>query len=109
MEDEPLVVLCTAPSEDVGAALARGLVEAKLAACVNLVPGVRSLYLWQGAVHDEREVQLVIKTRRARFDALERWLSDHHPYDVPEVLALSVAGGSADYLRWIEESTGEDA
>ena len=104
--DEPILVLCTAPAEgDQAAALASGLVDARLAACVNLVPGLRSFYRWQGEVHDEPEVQLLIKTRRGRFDELERWLSEHHPYDVPEIVALPIERGARAYLDWLVEQT----
>jgi periplasmic divalent cation tolerance protein len=105
MQDGPILVLCTAPNGDVGATLARGLVDARLAACVNIVPGLRSFYVWKGAVHDEPEVQLLIKSRRSRFDALRDWLKGHHPYEVPEILALPIEAGSKDYLDWLEEQT----
>lgn len=103
--DAPLVVLCTAPDAEVGARLARGLVEARLAACVNVIPGLRSFYSWQGRVQDDTEVQLFIKTRRGRVEDVERWIGEHHPYDVPEVLVLSVAGGSKPYLDWLRAET----
>src|SRR5690606_29351424 len=76
MQDGPILVLCTAPDSEVGATLGRGLVEAKLAACVNIVPGLRSIYTWQGAVQDDTEAQLLIKTRWARFEALRDWLTE---------------------------------
>ncbi len=96
------VVLCTAPTLEVAETLARGLVEAGLAACVNLLPGVRSVYRWEGALHVDDEVQMVIKTTAAQFAALERHLQSHHPYDTPEVLALEVADGSHAYLAWLD-------
>lgn len=105
MQDGPILVLCTAPDADVGATLARGLVEARLAACVNVVPGLRSFYVWKGEVHDEPEVQLLVKTRRARFDALSAWIAEHHPYEVPEIVALPIEGGAKSYLDWLEEQT----
>jgi periplasmic divalent cation tolerance protein len=105
MDDGPLLILCTAPSDEVAATLARGLVEAKLAACVNVVSGLRSFYAWKGELRDEAEVQLLIKSRRARFDALEAWLREHHPYEVPEIIALPIERGSAAYLGWIIEQT----
>jgi periplasmic divalent cation tolerance protein len=95
------VVLVTAPDAEVGARLARAIVEERLAACVNVVPGVRSIYRWQGAVQDDTEVLLVMKTRADRVDALGARVRELHPYDVPEVLALAAAGGSADYLAWV--------
>jgi len=106
MNDDAILVLCTAPAGgDTAAELARGLVEQKLAACVNLITGVRSVYFWDGALQDDAEVQLLIKTRRARFDALEAWLAQHHPYEVPEGLALPIEGGAETYLRWLAEQT----
>jgi periplasmic divalent cation tolerance protein len=106
METEaPILVLCTAPDATVGAQLARGLVDAKLAACVNVVPGLRSFYFWEGEVHDDAEVQLLIKTRRERFEELEAYVKAHHPDDVPELLALPIEGGSKEYLGWLSEQT----
>lgn len=109
-EPQALVVLCTAPaSDDHAARLARGLVDARLAACVNVVPNVRSYYRWQGAVQVDDEVQLVIKTAPARLSAVQAYLAQHHPYDVPEVLALPVSGGSPSYLAWLVEQTTSPA
>ena len=95
------VVLMTAPDLTVGAALARRLVEEGLAACVNLVPGVRSIYRWQGAVQEEAEILLVAKTRAVLVDALAARVRALHPYEVPEVISLPVTGGSAPYLDWV--------
>jgi periplasmic divalent cation tolerance protein len=105
MEDGPILVLCTAPDAEVGARLARGVVDARLAACVNIVPGLRSFYVWKGEVHDEPEVQLLIKTRRRRFEELRDYLKSRHPYEVPEILALPIETGAKDYLGWLEEQT----
>jgi len=104
---DALVVLCTVPDEPTAERLARGLVEARLAACVNVLGGVRSFYRWKGAVQDDRELQLVIKTRRTHFDALAAWIAREHPYEVPEVLALPVVAGAASYLRWLRDHVGE--
>jgi len=106
---DALVVLCTVPDEPTAERLARGLVEGRLAACVNVLGGVRSFYRWKGALQDDRELQLVIKTRRARFDALATWLAREHPYEVPEVLALPVDVGTSSYLRWLHHQVGEPA
>jgi periplasmic divalent cation tolerance protein len=100
---EVRVVLVTAPDLEVARSLARVLVEARLAACVNLVPGVRSLYRWEGEVQEDQEVLLVVKTRADRGAALTSRLLDLHPYDVPEVLELSAVGGNEAYLRWVRE------
>ncbi len=103
---DALVVLVTAPSAEQAAALARALVEARLAACGNVVPGLRSIYRWEGKVQDDAEALLVLKTTRARFEALRDRVLALHPYEVPEVLALPVEAGSARYLAWIAAETG---
>jgi len=99
---EALVVLCTAPTAEGAAGLARALVEARLAACGNVVPGLRSIYRWQGRVEDEPEVLLVLKTTRDRFPALRDEILRRHPSQVPEVLALPVEAGAGPYLEWLE-------
>jgi periplasmic divalent cation tolerance protein len=101
MATEVLTVWCTCPDMALAQRLARGLVDAGLAACVNILPEIRSIYRWQGQVHDEGEVLLIVKTTRLSYPKLESWLLDNHPYDVPEVLALPVQAGSADYLDWV--------
>jgi periplasmic divalent cation tolerance protein len=102
---EAIVVLCTCPDSSVARKLAGSLVGAGLAACVNVLPEIRSIYRWRGEVHDEAEVLMIAKTTRERYDDFERCLLDEHPYDVPEVLALPVTMGSAPYLAWLEEQT----
>lgn len=99
------VILCTFPDADIAAEVGRALVEAELAACVNLVPGVRSIYLWGGAVQDDGEVLAVAKTAADRVADLTSRLVALHPYDVPEVLVLPVEAGHADYLRWVVGAT----
>ena len=106
-ETDVVVALVTAPSESVAAALARGAVEARLAACGNLVPGVRSIYAWQGEIHDDAEVLSVFKTPRAGFEALRAHLVVAHPYDTPEVIAVPVSAGHAPYLAWVGAQVGE--
>ena len=101
---DALVVLVTAPSAETAAEVARALVEEGLAACGNVVPGLRSIYRWQGQVHDEAEALLVLKTERRLLEALKARLPVLHPYQVPELLALPVEGGLAPYLEWIAES-----
>jgi periplasmic divalent cation tolerance protein len=100
-----VVVLVTVGDEPEGAALARALVEAKLAACGNVVGPIRSIYRWQDAVHDAGEYLVLLKARRADLETLERRVRELHSYDVPEVLALPVVGGSAAYLAWVGEAT----
>ncbi len=98
---DALVVLVTAPSPEEAARIGRALVDERLAACVNMLGGVRSIYRWQGAVHDEGEVLMVVKTVRSRFEALRDRILALHPYDTPEVLALPVEAGSERYLAWL--------
>lgn len=100
-----IVILCTVPDDATAEKLARGLVDDRLAACVNAVPGVKSFYRWQDKVEVDDEVQLLIKTRRQRFDAVRTWLETHHPYDVPEIVALPAERVSEDYASWAAEQT----
>lgn len=93
-------VLVTVPSAE-AEGLARALVDERLAACVNLIPGIRSFYRWQGQVQDDDEVLLVIKTGSDRCEALAERVRELHPYDLPEVLALPAVGGSRAYLDWV--------
>lgn len=97
------IALVTAPDPETGERIARALVEERLAACVNLVPGLRSIYRWEGAVQSDAEVLLVVKTRTDRARALEERVLALHPYDVPEVLRIAPRGGSESYLRWVRE------
>ena len=102
---DALVVLVTAPTAEKAAEIARVVVEERLAACGNVVPGLRSIYRWEGRIQDDAEALLVLKTTRARFDALRDRVLVLHPYEVPEVIALSVEAGSARYLAWIGAET----
>jgi len=104
--DAVQVVLVTAPDAETGAGLGRALVAERLVACVNLVPRVRSIYRWEGQVEEDEEVLLVIKTRADRLAALRERVVALHPYDVPEVVALPVVGGSDAYLDWVREEAG---
>jgi periplasmic divalent cation tolerance protein len=100
-DDDARVVLMTAPDQEVAQRIARTLVEERLAACVNLVPGVRSIYRWQGSVEDDAEILLLAKTGRARCAALAARVQALHPYELPEIVVLPVDGGSQRYLDWI--------
>lgn len=104
-QTDALVVLVTAPTAERAAEIARALVAERLAACGNVVPGLRSIYRWEGKVQEDDEVLLVLKTTRARFEALRDRVLALHPYEVPEVLALAVEAGSARYLAWIAAET----
>ncbi|MFZ0735114.1 MAG: divalent-cation tolerance protein CutA [Candidatus Sulfotelmatobacter sp.] len=98
------IVLSTAGSEEEARKIARYLVENKLAACVNIVPQIESIYRWQGKVESAREWLLVIKTTAATFPSVRDAIGELHSYDVSECIALSIDDGSPDYLRWIGES-----
>ncbi|MGC3997381.1 MAG: divalent-cation tolerance protein CutA [Anaeromyxobacter sp.] len=98
---QALVVLVTAPDRERALGLARALVEERLAACGNVLPGLTSVYRWEGRVQEDAEALLLLKTTLARLPALEERVRALHPYQVPEVLALPVAGGSAAYLAWL--------
>ena len=98
---EPVVVLSTCPDEATASRIGRALVESGLAACVTRVGPVHSTYRWQGAIQDEPEVLLVIKTVSARYSELEMRLKSLHPYEVPEIIALPVVAGLPDYLSWL--------
>ena len=98
-----LVVLSTFPDADTAARIARTLVELQLAACVNVVPAVRSIYRWEGKVCDEAETLAVIKTTAERYAALAAKIAELHPYQVPELIALPLADGHPPYLAWLAE------
>jgi periplasmic divalent cation tolerance protein len=99
-ETDYIVVLVTAPV-DKGPDIARHVVDARLAACANIVPEVRSIYRWQGRIEDDRECLLVMKTERSAFDALAAAIRSVHPYSVPEIIAVPITAGSSSYLDWI--------
>lgn len=102
---EFVVVLVTAPSAETAANLATVLVTEKLVACVNIVPGLRSIYAWEGKVCDEQEVLCLLKTRRALFVAVRERVTELHPYQVPEIIALPLVDGSVPYLTWLRDET----
>ncbi|GAC1345239.1 MAG: divalent-cation tolerance protein CutA [Myxococcales bacterium] len=100
------LVFTALPDAGAAAALARTLVEERLAACGNVVPGVRSIYRWQGKVHDEGEVLLLLKTRAAQVERLQARILELHPYQVPEVISVAIDAGSPGYLAWLAAETG---
>ncbi|GHG04442.1 divalent-cation tolerance protein CutA [Thalassotalea marina] len=102
------IVLCNCPNDEIASQIAKHLVELKLAACVNVIPGVRSVYQWQGKIEIDHEVQLIIKTRQSLFEQLSREITQLHPYDVPEIIAMEIAAGNHAYLQWLEESLTHD-
>ncbi|WP_436491892.1 divalent-cation tolerance protein CutA [Actinokineospora sp. HUAS TT18] len=100
-----IVVITTTASADEAAALGRGLVEARLAACVQVIGPIRSFYHWDGAVQDDQEWQCHVKSTADRLDQITEYIQREHSYDEPEVIALPVVGGSAGYLDWVIERT----
>jgi periplasmic divalent cation tolerance protein len=102
---EPIVVLVTCSSEEEGLKIANALVEEHLAACVNLVYPIRSIYRWEGKICDEKEWLLIIKTQKERFEELEKKVKSLHSYSVPEIISLPILEGSSSYLDWLLEMT----
>lgn len=105
MLPQQIVVLITVPSKDVGLKIARSLVENELAACVNLLPGITSVYRWEGKIAEDEELLLIAKTKQSLFETLSETVTQNHPYDVPEVIALPIVAGLKEYLSWMDEET----
>jgi periplasmic divalent cation tolerance protein len=99
-----IVVFVTAPAEE-ALQMARTLVEERLVACVNIVPGLRSIYWWQGKVEDEPEVLCIMKTQTSLFEALRDRVRELHSYEVEEIIAVPIVAGNPPYLDWIKENT----
>ena len=102
---EYIVVLVTTSTEGEAAQIARALVESRLAGCVNIIQGVRSIYRWQGKVEDEAEVLMIVKTRRGLFDELTMRVKELHSFTVPEIISLPITEGSGEYLEWLDGAT----
>lgn len=100
-----IVVLITTSDEVEAAKLAKALVQAKLAGCVNIIKDIRSIYSWKGKIEDEKEVLMVAKTQKSLLDPLMEKVKELHSYTVPEIIALPIIQGSEDYLRWLKEVT----
>jgi periplasmic divalent cation tolerance protein len=105
MNHDCVIVLTTLPADADAPAFARGIVEDRLAACVNVLPAMDSIYLWEGRIEHEPERQVVMKTTRDRVAELWDRVRELHPYDVPEFLVLPIVDGNEAYLRWVSEST----
>lgn len=105
VQDE-IAVFITAPNEDEAAGIAKALVTSKLAACVNIIKDIRSIYSWRGNLEDDLEVLMIAKTQKRLFSALSDKVKELHSYDLPEIIAFTIAEGSEDYLKWLRESTG---
>ena len=98
-----MVALCTCPSRQEAERLGRLIIEKRVAACVNIIPGVQSVFRWQGQIEQDEECLLLIKTIKERFDTLSALIVDEHPYELPEILGVSIEQGLSAYLRWIED------
>jgi periplasmic divalent cation tolerance protein len=104
-----IVVFITTASEEEAVRIGRALVDARLAACANVLPRIRSIYRWEGKVADEQETLMVLKTRAGLFDALEREVKKLHSYTVPEIIAVPLLTGSSQYIKWLHEETANPA
>jgi len=105
MTTEYIIVFITARDEDEAVRISRTIVEESLAACVNIIKTVRSIYRWQGRVEDEQEVLMIAKTKRALFERLQMRVKKLHSYSVPEIIGLPVIEGSKEYLEWLGQET----
>ena len=106
MTTDALLVYCTCPDNEVASQLAESLVSKQLAACVNIIPGVQSVYAWQGKIEFDDEALLLIKTTASKYETLQKLIQDEHPYELPEIVAVSITTGLPGYLEWINKSVG---
>ncbi|XP_076382047.1 protein CutA homolog [Megalopta genalis] len=95
------VVYVTVPTQEVAKKLSHGLVQNKLAACVNIIPGIISVYEWKNEINEDNELLMMIKTRTDTVDALTKYIKANHPYEVCEVISLPIQNGNKDYLQWV--------
>jgi len=102
---QSIVVLTTVSSEEEGSVIAKVLVEEQLAACVNMIPKVRSFYIFEGTFCEDMEVQLLIKTNSENFAALEKMIKELHSYSLPEIIAIPIVQASKEYLHWIDQNS----
>lgn len=101
----PTIIYCTCPDIESANKISRLLISQHMAACVNQVPGITSIYEWEGKIEENNEVLLLIKSTEERFDLIERLVTEEHPYELPELIAVPVTKGLADYLDWIKQCT----
>lgn len=104
MKSNYYIVLTTCPNPEVASQLAQEAVEKQLAACVNIIPGIQSIYQWQGKIEQENESLLIMKTQQQQLAGLESFIQKQHPYEVPEFITMTIESGSKAYLEWITSS-----
>ncbi len=102
---EKIIVFSNCGSQEEARRVARALVDTRVCACVNIIPGIQSIYRWQGSIQQEAEWMLIIKTTRELFDRLSAELRKNHSYEIPEVIAIPIVEGNPDYLKWIDRET----
>ena len=102
MTDNAEIILCTCPDKTTAEQLAHLLIDGNLAACINILPGITSIYQWQGKIESAQEHLLLIKSNEINYSAIEAKIKAHHPYELPEIIALPVAHGLPEYLNWID-------
>lgn len=102
--DTYIVVFCTTPSAEISNQIANECIKKKIAACCNIIPGIRSIYEWEGKVEKSEEQLLMIKSTEDNFKALENTINEIHPYDVPEIISVKINNGNESYLKWINQS-----
>ncbi|HWM23942.1 MAG TPA: divalent-cation tolerance protein CutA [Chthoniobacterales bacterium] len=106
MADEVLLALSTFPDAETARRISNQLVTENFVACANIIPAIESIYRWQGKIEEESETLVLFKTTVARSAAFQEKLKSLHPYDVPEIICLSIAGGLPEYLRWVVDNSG---
>ncbi len=104
MNSNSIVILTTCPDIETSKIISNSLVEHRLAACVNIIPGLESIYLWEGHVRNDSESLLIIKTSKDKYDAIESMIKTLHPYELPEVISVQIDNGFDKYLDWIDKS-----
>ena len=108
MNADFLLVVCTCPTTSAAAAIATALLEERVAACVNQVPGIKSMYRWEGRIEHDDEVLLLIKTTRQMYPRVEQTIGKLHPYELPEIIGVPLTAGSEAYLHWIKNATNDE-
>lgn len=104
---KPIIIHCTVPDESTAIVISRGLVEERLVACAQIIPSIRSFYMWQGRLNEDNEFLLELKSSKDLFAKIEGYIKDKHPYDVPEILSIEISEGTKEYLDWMKDNLKE--